>query len=276
MSTACDRCAKAIKRNDEVITCMGFCDHIVHLRCANIDKNFAKSISDATNLYWMCDECAKLMKLVRFRNAVSSVGDAICELTKNQEVANTELKNELVKHSQQIAHLSNRINSITPSMPISAERRAMKRRRIDNDNQPAKSFVGGTRIADSNCVASVPVPITMFWVYLSRLHPSVNYEAVEKLARECLQCEAAKAVPLVKQGTDVNSLNFISFKVGVDPKFRAVALDPSSWPKGILFREFEDSRRGNYWMPEPSTPSIIVTSDAEETPQQASMEATEN
>lgn len=134
MSTACDRCAKAIKRNDEVITCMGFCDHIVHLRCANIDKNFAKSISDATNLYWMCDECAKLMKLVRFRNAVSSVGDAICELTKNQEVANTELKNELVKHSQQIAHLSNRINSITPSMPISAERRAMKRRRIDNDS----------------------------------------------------------------------------------------------------------------------------------------------
>lgn len=96
-------------------------------------------------------------------------------------------------------------------------------------------------------------------------------------SRDGLSCESAKAIPLIKQGTDVNSLNFISFKVGVDPKYRSAALDPSSWPKGILFREFEDNKAKSFWMPKPSTPSINTTTNFDETPQitAASMETTE-
>lgn len=69
-------------------------------------------------------------------------------------------------------------------------------------------------------------------------------------------------------GTDVNTLNFVSFKVGVDPKYRNAALDPSTWPRGILFREFEDNRSSNYWMPDtdPQTPTIVVSQDFDATP----------
>lgn len=273
MTTACDRCAKAIKRTDDVITCMGFCEHVVHLKCASIDKNVVKSVSDIPNYHWMCDECSKLMKVIRFRNAMSSVGNAICELTKNQEAANAELKSELAKHTEQIAQLSNRINSVTPILPVTAPRRTMKRRRIDDNHEarPAKPLIVGTRSTDhTSAVATVPVPTVMFWIYLSRLHPSVKPDAVEKLTRDSLQCDTAKAIPLIKQGTDVNSLNFISFKVGIDPIFREAALDPSSWPKGILFREFEDTRVGKYWMPDACTPSITVTPDPGESSQFAS------
>lgn len=270
MATACDRCAKAIKRIDEVITCMGFCEHVVHLRCASVDKNLMKTISESSNLHWICDECVKLMKNARFRNAISSVGNAINELTKNQEAANAELKTELAKHSEQIARLSNQLNSTTPSQPVDNNRRGHKRRRIDNGLQVDKPLLGGTRSAENVVVATVPPPTAMFWIYLSRLHPSVESDVVEKITKDGLNCESAKVIPLIKPGTDVNTLNFISFKVGVDPKYRTAALDPTSWPKGVLFREFEDTRARNYWMPEINTPSITVTSDSQETTQFAS------
>lgn len=280
MTSACDRCAKTIKRTDEVITCMGFCDHVVHLRCGSIDKTLNDSISDLPNLHWMCDECTKLVKIARFRKTVSSLGHTITELTKYQETANAELKSVLAKHSEQIAELSNRINVATPSLPASAtsvNRRATKRRRTENDKPTVKPLIGGTKSSVDIGIATVQPPKPMFWIYLSRLHPSVKSESVEKLTMDCLNCDSAKAIPLIKKGTDVNSLNFISFKVGVDPKYRAIAVDPSSWPKGILFREFEDNRAQSYWMPEPSTPSIAITSDSAETPQHvtASMDTEE-
>lgn len=266
--SACDRCAKSIKRADDVITCMGFCEHIVHLRCTNFEKSIAKAISDSQNLFWMCDECTKLMKIVCFQNAISSVGNSINELTKNQEAANAELKSVLAKHSEQIAQLSSRIQSTTPTIADSVSRRAMKRRRTEELAPIAKPLLGGTKSTDDVSIATVPPPTPLFWIYLSRLHTSVKPDIVEKLTKDSLHCESAKAVPLVKQGTDINSLNFISFKVGVDPKYRLSALDPSSWPKGILFREFEDNRAKNFWMPDPCSPSIIVT-DSLETPQHA-------
>lgn len=187
-------------------------------------------------------------------------------LPKKQEAANAELKNELAKHSQQIAQLSERINAATPNLPVSAIRRSTKRRRIDNVPQVAKPLLGGTKPTEEANVVTVAPPVPLFWIYLSRLHPSVKSDVVEKLTRDGLHCETAKAIPLVKMGVDVNSLNFISYKVGVDQKYRAAALDPSSWPKEALFREFEDTRANNYWMPDPSTPSIIITPDIVETP----------
>lgn len=270
MAAACDRCAKAIKRVDEVLTCMGFCEHVVHLRCASVDKSIAKVISESPNLHWMCDECSKLMKIARFRNTISSVGNTMNEFTRNQEAANAELKNELAKHSEQIAQLSNRINLSTPTLPASTSRRTIKRRRVDNVPQVAKPLLGGTKAIDDINVLTVAPPAALCWIYLSRLHPSVKSDIVEKITRDGLHCESAKAIPLVKQGTDVKSLNFISFKVGIDPKYREAALNPSSWPKGILFREFEDSRASNYWLPEPTTPSIVITPDSAETPQYSS------
>lgn len=223
MAAACDRCAKAIKRTDDIITCMGFCEHVVHLRCISMEKTVVKSVTDFPNWHWMCDECTKLMKIARFRNTVASVGQ-----TRQQEAANVELKNELAKHSQQIAQLSDRINSTTPNVPASTIRRTTKRRRIDNVAQVTKPLLGGTKATVEANVVTVAPPVPLFWIYLSRLHPSVKPDVVEKLTRDGLHCETAKAIPLVKQGVDMNSLNFISYKVGVDRNYRAAALDPSS------------------------------------------------
>lgn len=252
------------------MSCQGFCDHVVHQKCISINKELVKAISDSPNLHWMCDECAKLLKMVRFRNAVTSLGSTINELTHSQEVANAELKKELAKHSEQIAQLSRSVAASVTPLSAPNFRRAPKRRRTEDDSRYPKALLGGTRPMDGVNITIVPKPVTLFWIYLSRLHPSVKPDAVEKITKAGLQCETVKAIPLVRRGVDLNSLNFISYKVGVDPKHRSAALNPATWPEGILFREFEDARSTNYWTPDPSTPSIVVTPYTDETPAPAS------
>nr|XP_029733376.1 uncharacterized protein LOC115269108 [Aedes albopictus] len=213
------------------------------------------------------------MKIIRFRNVVSSLGGTISSVLREQEAAYNALQSKLEEHTEQIAQLTNRFGLQPPSLPtevqsLPAPSRSRKRRRTDDDPKPSKPLLGGTKVTDEVFVATVPQPTATFWIYLSRLHPSVKSDAVEKVTRECLNCEDVRAIPLIKRGTDVNTLNFVSFKVGVDPKYRTAALDPSTWPRGILFREFEDNRSSNYWMPDtdPQTPTIVVSPDFDATP----------
>jgi len=267
MANACDRCAKTVKDNDDFVGCMGFCDHVVHLRCTKMNKSFLKIVSESSNLCWLCDECSKLMKLARFRDTMSSVGAALTSISAKQDSIHEELKLEIAKNGKQIAELAKKISVGTPTRSRSSvflARPTPKRPREDESIESliTKPLIGGTRLTGEFSVATVPIPEDLFWVYLSRIHPSVEPAAIEKLCKTGLKCEEpVKVIPLVKKGSDLSTLNFISYKIGVDSKYRDAALNPETWPTGVLFREFVDSRPKNFWRPPPSpnaTPTIPV------------------
>jgi len=81
---ACDRCVKTMKEGELHVQCMGFCSRTVHAKCANMNSSFLKVLAERQNLFWMCDECAKLMKLARFRTTVSSMGSVISAINKGR------------------------------------------------------------------------------------------------------------------------------------------------------------------------------------------------
>lgn len=268
MSDACDHCAKPVKSDDEHITCMAFCERMIHLRCSatKLNKPFVKIVHDSPNLFWMCDECAKLMKIARFKSVVSSFGDAFKAIADRQEMVHAEIRKELAIQGQQIAQLSKRMAPTSPFLRESASssRQPPSKRRRDDELvfNPAvtKPLLGGTKEMSNAGIVTVPEPVQLFWVYLSRIHPSVKPEAIEKLVKDCLQSEGTvKAVPLVKRGIDSTRLSFISYKIGIDPKLRDAALSPDTWPKGLLFREFEDNSSKNLWLPSLNTPTIMVS-----------------
>ena len=71
-----------------------------------------------------------------------------------------------------------------------------------------------------------------------------------ELVKDSLQCDdSVKVFPLLKKDADLNAMNFISFKVGMDIKYRNIALNTNTWPNGLLFREFEGTSTKNYWAP---------------------------
>lgn len=273
MSSACDHCAKPVKGEEESVSCMAFCNSVFHLKCVNananmntkLNKAFVNIVHDTPNLFWMCNECVKLMKCARFKPTVLSFGSAINSITERQEIAHDELRKELTKQGQQIEQLSKRIAS-TPTLLGAGDRirpPSLKRARQDEGASVNKPLVGGTKpVTDANSdanVLTVPEPTELFWLYLSRIHPSVKPESVEKLVKTSVLCEdPVKVVPLVKKGTDTSRMSFISYKVGMAPTLRDVALNPGTWPSGILFREFEDLTK-NTWQPRLNSPTITIT-----------------
>ena len=96
-------------------------------------------------------------------------------------------------------------------------------------------------------VPSVAPPVAdKFWLYLSGLNPLVTDGDVQKIVSRCLGLPGpVDLVRLVPKGKDVNGMSFVSFKIGLDPNTKAKALDPSSWPVGLLFREFINHQK-NY------------------------------
>lgn len=264
-ASACDRCAKTVKKNEEYIECMGFCNSVVHMKCDNLNLPFIKNIQERANLFWMCDECTKLMKITRFKSVVSSLGCVISAVLENQLTGLSELKAEIsktnkqvadviVENNNQVAQLANMVNVATPGRAPNKERPS-KRFREDTD-APNVVITGTRNIGNNSALAVKPAP-NLFWVYLSRFHPSVKEDAVENLVRDGLQTsEPIKVVSLVKKGADLSAMNFISFKVGVPVELKDAALDPGSWPEGIVFREFEGPSKNAVWLP----PAVSITS----------------
>lgn len=127
---ACDHCAKPVKSDDEYIECMGFCNQLTHTKCAKINITFRKVIQERTNIFWMCCECVNLMKLTRFKSAMSSVGKAISKMTDNHNDTISEIKQAISDNGKQMEILSRKVISSTPlSSRVTLGEPAPKRRR---------------------------------------------------------------------------------------------------------------------------------------------------
>lgn len=262
---ACEHCGMPVISESDHIACMGFCDQVTHIKCAKLNDQFVKYIQERSNVFWTCKQCAHLMNLARFKTVMSSIGSALSTITESHGEKITEIKRAISDNGKKMELLSRKVTASTPLSSRSAEGQPAQKRRREENVKESKPLVGGTKTSIANDVLTVPPPKELFWLYLSRIHPSVKPEAVMKLAKDNLQCDdPIHVVSLIKKNADLSSLNFISFKIGLDVKYRDVALDPATWPHGILFREFEGGNTKNYWAPpdirtSSSTPYIQVT-----------------
>lgn len=242
MEFVCDKCAKPTKESD-FVRCHGFCDTVVHAKCAGLNNQQLKLITASENILWFCDGCLRLLKFASFRPTVAALGNAIANLLKEQTNAINELKSEIRKSETRSASLPDKVD-ITPRSARnnwpSIKRPVLKRRREEQTVSNANA-TEGTNTNLSKLVATVPIAEKKFWIYLSRIHPDVTNENILEMVKECVQCdEPPEVVKLVKKDVDMRSLRFISFKVGIDPKYQQKALSSDTWPAGIFFREFVD------------------------------------
>lgn len=139
-------------------------------------------------------------------------------------------------------------------------RLGIKRRRGNNDQPITTAPERGTNtieLGDLSVPCLTPeIAPPKFWLYLSGLHPLVTCDDVQKIASRCLKLTApADVVRLVPKGVEVANLTFVSFKVGLDPSTKDLALDASTWPSGILFREFIDQSKNRVLLSNTAQPN---------------------
>lgn len=201
----------------------------------------------------MCDKCANLFENSHLR-AITRHADEKTPLTSLTDAINnlqTEIKKILIKPAL-TAPTFNRWPLINePNRPAKRLREIVPIGRIPLECQ------SGSKQHNLN-VVSVPIcekPASKFWLYLSRIRTDVTNEAIAEMVKANLELETdPDAVKLVSKGADVSNMSFISFKVGLDPSLQKKALDPSTWPEGVLFRQFEDLAAPKFRKPSTSTP----------------------
>ena len=248
----CVECRKEI--NDiEPLQC-GFCDAYMHINqtCCGINSRGLKEAFSQRKILLMCTVCKDKMN-------GRSISSYIADTHPMQPTATdpTELPVKVQQLSDVVEKLNKKIDVLargqtqlewptpTPNTPVWSKR-ATKRRRVDeNVIVQATSDCGTNEIdlSDLSVPSIVPVApkVNKFWLYLSRLNPLVTDGDVQKIVSRCLlTSDTNELVRLVPRGKDVASLSFVSYKVGLDPDIKARALNPASWPVGLLFREFLD------------------------------------
>lgn len=208
------------------------------------------------------------MSDMRLRFSVRSAYEAGQEelLSKHNEIVEnlkceimTELKAEIKLNFAALINSSS-LTPKTAKRPTIDAKSARSRRLFGPNNvgkQPKTPLVAGTgsSISPSLGVSTVPTNKQKFWLYLSRISPSVTVEQVAALAKQRLGTNDVEVTKLVAKGRDVSMLSYISFKIGIDVGLKTKALCSSTWPRGIYFREFTDNRTNvNFWEPQ-LTPS---------------------
>ena len=118
-----------------------------------------------------------------------------------------------------------------------------------NTRNPDRTATAVNSVVAAGYERTVDDEDSRFWLYLSRVSRNVTEEQITRLAAERLGVEDIKVKRLVAKGKDVSRMRFISFKVGMQADLKHKALASTTWPDGLVFREFEERNAEFFWEP---------------------------
>lgn len=276
MENSCVKCNTAIV-GIERVACRGFCGGSFHMNCAGVSRALLGYFtSHRKNLYWMCDKCAELFENSHFRAITSSPNEPSPLASLTQAIA--ELRTE-------IKQLASKPKVSTPSPTIDGwpslglARPAKRPRLLEHNHRSDEMCMVGSKTPRQDVVSVPTYSVSKkFWLYLSRIQPDVSDEAVLNMVKSNMNLtENPDVIRLVPKGKDVSSLTFISFKIGLDPTMQSLALDPTTWPEGIMFRRFEDYGIQKFRKPSSvNGPPKLTTPGTDATPTSFSINLTPN
>lgn len=183
----------------------------------------------------------------------------------NEHIGNSEpkeiasLKEDITKLSEAVGVLTAKVDAKTPASSnrnkstawINAKRSITepnipKRRRGDTGSPifspTMASRIYGTKPMNDK-LKIVQLKNDTLWIYLSAFDPQTTEREIASLVRECLNLSSdtePEVVKLVPRGKELSAMSFVSFKVGISPQLKCIALARDSWPENVFFREFED------------------------------------
>ena len=159
---------------------------------------------------------------------------------------------ELNKKVDSISSAPAQMSCVTPLPTVNATaktpiwpRIGAKRRRGDYGQTIRPAVNKGTKemsFEDLSVLSILPTaPTPIFWLYLSGFQPKITDNDVEKIVSRCLETDdPVNVIRLVPKGKDVSNMTFVSFKIGLPPTLKSLALNSESWHDGLMFREFID------------------------------------
>lgn len=245
----CGKCSLPIGGLDERIRCDGFCDREYHMNCTSLNTFDIRRCVEHKNVLWLCDGCLGSFRKER----MGSSDEKQSEENDRSNVKSTvgQLQSEVAKIKECIASLQTSLNcsenhSTTNFLPSSStpERSVLLGRTAARYESDRTQLLTGSRTSNGSMH-----PSRKFWMFFTRVAKHVPTAAIKEMVSRSLQMqEEAEVVRLVPRWGNYDDWRYISFKVGVDRKYKDTAIAESTWPAGLLFKEFVQ-REPSYWEP---------------------------
>lgn len=233
---------------EKLIKCSGLCTNSVHAACIKVTSTMFPLFNSNTNFKWFCDECKVIFsKLTQntegIWNILKALADDVKVLSDDLKVitrVKTSENDSIEKRSTRSAKKNLAVTDNQPSTPVPS----MPVKQLSQHHQ--NDYIIGTCSDENVEIKSVP---ERKYIYASRFSNSTTDVILKTflstklgLSQDDIDCRL-----LVSANQDVSRLNFISFKVGVDPSLFNKLLKPDLWPAGVLVREFV--RRSKNFVP---------------------------
>lgn len=246
MVQKCLKCSNDCCPGEILVACEGFCEGIrqFHARCVGLTEDEA-GVCLYRNIMWMCDDCRDLMENIHFRSTVvaaKSINEPVSSQTETIEVEVAHLCKIVNQLNTTIGSLIDNISTSTPeSLPLTTDIPPLSSTIIQN-TLSAETAAEEIRNLDG--------PNETFKLYLSNIANDVTGAEVNQMISNAIGVDRIYSIKCLKPTwKDVSTMDFISFKVEIDGKYRADALKSSNWPKGLRYREFKDYTETT-WRPE--------------------------
>lgn len=243
MFTHCNVCMIEIRPGDIVVACEGQCDghKYFHAKCVGLSYDEGCACLHS-NIFWMCDCCRDHIEKGRFRNA----------MTEKPSYATRKevdcLKSDVERISKLVSQFSTHASS--EQGPSPKGHTGSKRQVISADN--SSSPLSSTKIDNPDPAAEIGKD-DLLQLYVTNIAIDVTDCEVQQMVCESIGANNVRSVKcLVPVWKDTSTMDYVSFKIVVDAKFRNVALKSSNWPAGVRCREFRDSFH-TPWRPSNST-----------------------
>ena len=252
----CEEC-KQIINDIEPVRCF-FCEACFHInqQCCGLNSRVCREYFAQGKILFACPTCRTMLKGRSFSAYIEE--KQLDQPSQLQPLS--DLPAQVQKLFEVVDGLSKKIDSL-PGKPMNADsllecpitvsttpvwpKKSVKRRRTEWKPVQIQSDRGENNIDLSDLSVPSIVPVAAqnrFWLYLSGLNPLLTDDDIQKIISRCLNTtNPVVAVRLVRKGTDTSNFSYISYKIGLDPDLKNIALDPASWPTGMLFREFVDA-----------------------------------
>lgn len=259
VNNICFSCAGELQDVDAIV-CNGFCKSSFHLKCVNQSIATRDIIRNSSQIFWMCKGCTRMMSIVNFRHTIASTNTVLQLINEKHNEEMQELRKEIKQNTDKINSLSQQnhtfdAQSQNTENQIDAPLTTRKRRRLQegedyvtNNDTPAVNNNEGTKEIDTDIAVPLAVPLRekKFVLYLSGFAPQATVNEISELVKKNLNTnDTVDVAKLVPKGKNLCELSFVSFKVGIGLHLKECALQSSSWQKGIVFREFLDTRQSS-------------------------------
>lgn len=262
----CASCNTVISEADP-LPC-GLCEKYFHitLPCAGFTRT-SKNIITGGKAIFVCPSCRTALAgktirayLLGTADNTQPKQDSIQQNDAHQSAQYHPPQNDIKQLTMQVQQLTAIVASLSAKVDRLVSGNTTNRSLIQPEEQrpPAPErgrdhrvkpkIVGGptrtgtnpidlTGLSTASIVAQAPPP--KFWLYLAGFNPRITNDDVGIIVSRCLNLpDSPKDIArLVAREKDVNTLSFVSFKIGLDPSLKQRALD-DVWPEGVFFREF--------------------------------------